>query len=130
MDGVRRTDGTHRKAQVIKIMNTKAPVIKGPTTQGVKFGSYNADCTPVSIKLTAAADDDCTPNNELRWRWTITLKMVINYMVQATMHQGIYPFGSHRVDFEVEDKCGNINCRISFWCEKLQTTSSLLQNKV
>ena len=108
---VRRTDGTiwqESRDQVIVIMNTKAPVIKSPTTRR-EVCSYNADCTPVSIKLTAAADDDCTPNNELRWRWTITLENGNKLYGTGNDASGIYPFGSHRVDFEVEDKCGNIN---------------------
>ncbi len=108
---VRRTDGTiwqESRDQVIVIMNTKAPVIKSQTTKR-EVCSYNADCTPVSIKLTAAAEDDCTPVNELKWRWTITLENGNKLYGTGNDASGVYPFGSHRVDYEVEDKCGNIN---------------------
>lgn len=108
---VRRTDGTlwqESRDQVIVVMNNIAPRILSQTTKR-EVCSYNADCTPTSIKLTASADDDCTPAVELRWRWTITLENGSKIYGTGNDASGTYPFGSHRVDYEVEDKCGNIN---------------------
>ncbi|MBK8698862.1 MAG: HYR domain-containing protein [Saprospiraceae bacterium] len=94
--------------QVIVIMNTEGPRITSPTTRR-EVCSYNADCTPASIKLTAAADDKCTPQSELKWRWTITFEDGKKKNGTGNDASGIYPFGNHRIDFEVEDKCGNIS---------------------
>jgi uncharacterized repeat protein (TIGR01451 family) len=93
--------------QVLVIMNTKAPTITSATTKR-EICSYNADCTPVPIKLDASATDDCTATSELKWRWTITFKNGTKLKGTGKDASGTYGFGLHHIDFEVEDKCGNI----------------------
>lgn len=94
--------------QVLVVMNTIAPVITSSTATR-EICSYRADCNPERIILKASATDLCTPTNELRWTWEITYEDGAVAVGVGNDASGIYPFGTHHIVFEVEDKCGNIS---------------------
>ncbi len=98
---------TYSREQVIVVNNSVAPTITSADTL-VSICSYNADCNSVPITLTASATDDCTPTNELQWDYVITLEDGSTINGIGNDASGLYPIGTHYVDYEVRDKCGNI----------------------
>lgn len=94
--------------QVLVVRNTIAPVITSDTNTK-EVCSNRADCTPERIILKASATDLCTPTNELRWTWEITYEDGAVTAGVGNDASGVYPFGTHHIVFEVEDKCGNIS---------------------
>ncbi len=93
--------------QVLIVNNSTRPLITSADTL-VSICSYDANCSSVPIKLTASATDDCTPLEELQWDYVITLEDGSTINGNGNDASGLYPIGRHYVEYEVRDKCGNI----------------------
>ncbi|MFM2392519.1 MAG: hypothetical protein RLZZ546_496 [Bacteroidota bacterium] len=96
------------RSQIIVIMNTKGPEILSSTNK-VEVCSKRSDCAPERIELKARAKDDCTAESELTWKWTIIFEDGTKQTGIGNDASGVYRYGIHRIDFEVSDRCGNVN---------------------
>jgi hypothetical protein len=103
--------------QVIKIMNTVAPVITCP--ENITVCSFQEVCsTGETLTRTATATDDCTATADLFWRWqyfqnvgNASTFVTANATPTATgLGASVtrnFPVGTHVIRYVVEDKCGN-----------------------
>ena len=95
--------------QVIKIENSTKPVI----TVGCQASDYTitqlSNCS-ARIEVIADATDDCTPIDELifSYKFDEDNDGLIDYTTESKSFSRVVDFGSHRVIWEVEDECGNV----------------------
>ncbi|HPQ21056.1 MAG TPA: HYR domain-containing protein, partial [Saprospiraceae bacterium] len=105
----KNTDGTFKTweyEQEIKVNNLSGPQI----TSGTELRhvcSYDVNCGPAYIELTASADDDCTSAEDLTWFYSVHLEDGSTINGSGNDASDIYPIGVHSVDFVVGDNCGN-----------------------
>ncbi len=103
--------------QILKLINTVAPVFTSTCNDTMKC-SYDANCGPAPITLSAQATDDCTPSSELFWQYQIDLGNDGTYDIygrDSNHVSGTFPIDTHRIRWIVEDKCGNItDCSYTF----------------
>lgn len=107
--------------QVIKVTNTEKPVFA--SCKDTVFCTYDINCTGF-IQFKGVATDDCTPQNELKWKYEVDRGN--NGTIDATGStndiSGTYPVGKHKVTWAVTDGCGNTSkCEQIFWvkdCKK------------
>jgi HYR domain/Dockerin type I domain len=92
--------------QEIKVMDNVIPTITSATTPKLEL-TYDGLCQDGQIVLTASATD-CTPANELRWSWVVTEGGIVFRTGTGSNASGTYPIGIYRIEFTVEDKCGNL----------------------
>jgi uncharacterized repeat protein (TIGR01451 family) len=98
--------------QVIKVNNTIAPTIQSGC-EDLKFTAPDTSCIGGNAVLVSDADDDCTPVDQLIWRYYIDLNSdgsldITKYGVGGKIDaSGFYPLGKHRIIYEYEDQCGN-----------------------
>lgn len=92
--------------QIIKIRNTVAPTITSPCTDQ-EFDGISSDCNGFAT-LTITATDDCLPA-DLIYNYTIDLNNDGSIDVTGTGNNasGVYPNGTHRINWTVYDQCGN-----------------------
>ena len=115
-DGV--VPGLFTYQQTIKISNTVDPVITG--CDYTEVCTY--DCDSGFIELRASATDDCTPTEDLVWRFEIDLFAdgtpdfpEMSGIGGSIVADGNYPVGTHNILYTFEDRCGNmISCLKSF----------------
>lgn len=104
--------------QTIKVVNDVAPTITGNCDE-ISICSFDPNCGTAFVELTQSAEDDCTPEDELNWRYDIDLDnngifdLSSNYnpyanVLNPTDASGNYPLGNHRIVWTVEDGCGNV----------------------
>lgn len=101
-------DGNHltwSHDQEIKVMDNVIPTITSATTPKLEL-TYDGECQDGQIVLTASATD-CTPANELRWSWVVTRGGITFRTGVSSVASGTYPIGVYKIEFTVEDKCGN-----------------------
>lgn len=95
--------------QVIKVENSTKPTI----TAGCQASDFTvtqlSNCS-ARLEASATADDDCTPTDELKFTYKFDEDNngSIDYTGEGSYINRIVEFGSHRVIWEVEDECGNI----------------------
>ncbi len=103
--------------QILKLINTVAPTITSSCQDTMKC-SYDPNCGPASITLSATATDDCTPAADLFWQYQIDLGNDGTYDIygrDSNHVTGTFPIDTHRIRWIVEDKCGNItDCSYTF----------------
>ncbi len=63
------------------------------------------------LNITATATDDCTPTADLVWSYTLDLFDAGTTLISNTGNTitGTYPRGTHRLTWNVEDRCGNLS---------------------
>ncbi|TVR87106.1 MAG: T9SS C-terminal target domain-containing protein [Saprospirales bacterium] len=105
--------------QTIKVVNDVAPVITGDCDD-VSICSFDPDCGDAYIELVQSAEDDCTEEEDLNWRYDIDVDNNGIFDLSSnnnpfaddpndpTNASGTYPIGTHRIVWSVEDGCGNI----------------------
>lgn len=101
-------DGNHltwSHDQEIKVMDNIIPTITSATTPKLEL-TYDGLCQDGQIVLTASATD-CTPSNELKWSWVVTRGGITFRTGVSSVASGTYPIGVYKIEFTVEDKCGN-----------------------
>lgn len=95
--------------QVIKVENNTKPVI----TLGCSASDYTitqlSNCS-ARIEAAATATDDCTPTDELEFSYKIDEDNngSFDFNGNGNVINRVVDFGTHRVVWEVEDECGNI----------------------
>jgi len=104
--------------QTIKIMNTTGPEFTTDCEDIVEC-SFDDQCSATFIELVQEAVDDCTPEDELVWSYSIdafntgSFEYTQSYNPYADPDNapneasGTYPIGIHRIVWTVEDACGN-----------------------
>ncbi len=107
-ENVPDSPGIWKKTQVIKVHDTENPVFTAGC-ENKEFPAYNSDCTG-DVDITADADD-CTPDDELVWKYTVYNS---DNTVYATGDKNRFkrehmPTGAYKVHWLVEDKCGNFS---------------------
>lgn len=113
--------------QVIKISNDIRPEISA--CDSIEVCTYDSACATGYVELSATATDDCTENENLRWRYKIytgdvgvgphslTGTPYVEYtgVGDSINASGNYPVGSHVIQWTFYDKCGNANtCNQAF----------------
>jgi hypothetical protein len=100
--------GIWKYIQVIQVTNSDPPVILSPC-EDAAFCHFDAGCQEGGVLIVAAAEDDCTPVERLRFGYTVDLfdDGTIDESGEGPEINGSYPPGAHRYAFEVEDDCGN-----------------------
>lgn len=106
-----RLTGIWTDEQIIKVQNTMGPVLE------VCNDTVYCDNNAIEIngvcsgyaELIQQATDDCTPVDELEWRFRIDIFNdgtwdTIGFTNDA---RGYYPVGEHRIHWIVSDKCDN-----------------------
>jgi hypothetical protein len=100
--------GLWQYTQTIKLHNTTAPVFEncGPR----EFCVFGENCDGF-VDLRKEASDDCTPSNQLKWSYIVFANNgSVPTFTGSTNNAGrVYPVGTHRVQWRVEDGCGNVN---------------------
>ncbi len=99
--------------QVIKINNSGDPVITG-SCDDIVVCTYDDECLEGNVNLTQTANDDCTPDEDLSWEYSIDafnngsfdIGPIHGYGATATA-TGDYPVGSHKIVWTFKDRCGN-----------------------
>lgn len=108
--------GRWTHTQIIKISNNIPPEFIDGTCNNRTFDTFGPGCGG-ELEIIGAAEDDCTPEDLLKWTFTLdlfndgTIDTVI-FSNDATM---FYPVGTHKVRWEVEDQCGNVNKCDAIW---------------
>lgn len=89
--------GSWTDTQIIKVMDSNAPVLSAPTSILVPV---DANCMfGDAINVVATATDGCNPN-------TVTITNDFNNSIDGTAN-GSYPLGNTTVTFTANDDCGN-----------------------
>lgn len=98
--------GLYQYTQVIKLNNTVRPVFDNcnPITEC----AFGENCDGF-ITLIKNATDDCTPSNELKFTFQVDLgnNGTIDRQGLTNNASGTFPVGVHRLNWTVEDGCGN-----------------------
>lgn len=116
-DDPNRFLGHWQYIQIIKIMNTAGPTFLDPVTTDFCDES-TPDCL-VDVSLSASAMDDCTPDDQLHYRWTVDYfsdasidlsgsGSIFNQRVPQSHPNGLsHPGTAHTIRWTVEDGCQN-----------------------
>ncbi|MEZ4907737.1 MAG: HYR domain-containing protein [Saprospiraceae bacterium] len=119
IDDCHKVDGKFVKwtyDQTLFVTNSVDPVIVATPDKTVC--TYDETCSTGEIELEYTASDDCTQNEDLRWRyrldydndnatnvWDYTSPTFTGNQLNAS---GEYSIGTHKILWEVWDQCGNI----------------------
>lgn len=102
------SQGVFTKLQIVKLSNNVKPVFTDCFDKTVfSFGNCEGQ-----IEFTINATDDCTPASQLKYRYTVDLfddgTIQTNLGGTGNTVRGLYPNGVHRINWIVEDACGNV----------------------
>ncbi|MBK9257005.1 MAG: T9SS type A sorting domain-containing protein [Saprospiraceae bacterium] len=108
------SDGKHLTwsfEQEIKVVDNTAPVITSSTTERVVC-TFDGECASGVITGLTASATDCTPDSMLVWTYVIydrtdTPEVIYSSGIGKDV-SGTYPVGKYRVQFTVQDRCGNL----------------------
>lgn len=122
--------------QTIKVQNYEAPVITS-SCEPVNACTPKDNCVDGFIELTATATDVCTPGNLLSRTYKIDLNNDGIYEDEVTGFgdeidaSGIYPVGSHRIQYSFEDRCGNVTtCDQLFSIQNCDTPTAICVERI
>jgi len=103
------TAGIWEYTQVIKIQNTTKPTFSSGCVASDYTITQQSNCT-ARIQATAEASDDCTPAEDLDYTYKVDEGNdgSIDFTGTGTVINRVVSFGTHRILWEVEDECGNI----------------------
>jgi hypothetical protein len=95
--------------QLIMLNNVVAPdITKG--CQPTDLTITQVGVCRANVKVTAAADDDCTPAEKLTWSYTIDENNDGSIEVSNGASKSIdrdFPYGTHKISWTVKDGCNN-----------------------
>ena len=101
--------------QLIHIENNVDPFIE--PLQNIDTCTYDTLCQSGYVTLEAIGSDDCTAADDLQWTYKIDLNNngtfdIQNHQVgRKAIASGTYPIGTHKILWQVEDRCGNVFVR-------------------
>lgn len=98
--------GLWRHTQVIKISNTDLPQITSRCVDTTYCITENCSTT---FTLSATGTDACTPQSELKWSYSLEDVATNTVILSGNVKQftRTYLAGAYRVNWRVEDQCGN-----------------------
>jgi hypothetical protein len=93
--------------QIIKIIDTEDPVLSGQNDTVVN--NISGTCSAIDVQLEGIISDDCTPQNEMGFSYTVDLYSdnIIDRYLDGNNASGSYPNGIHEIVFTAEDHCNN-----------------------
>lgn len=102
--------GVWQRTQLIMINNTNAPTFLAGCSNNDLSITQVDECR-ANVRIVAAAQDDCTPDNLLIWSYSIDEGN--NGVLNVTNASGntvnrVFPYGTHRVIWSVRDQCDNV----------------------
>jgi len=99
--------GIFSRDQLIYVRNTSAPTIANETCNTVDICADDVSCNAY-LDLIGAADDDCTDDDKLIWTYRLDIGNAgFGSTQQGNNASGVYPVGTHRIEWTVSDSCGN-----------------------
>lgn len=101
-------ESTWRHTQIIMLENTVAPVFDEQCAEKT-LCTYGECAGEISFEKTAT--DDCTPTEDLNWSYRVDIDNDGSWNLGPFLTNklnGVYPNGTHRVAWTVEDGCGNV----------------------
>lgn len=110
----KHTAGIWQDTQIIRVVNSQPPVIDSPFCRDTVLCLYEtvSSASPCSGQFVyqPTAVDDCTPQEAMKWYYRIDIDQAgqwsnWNPYTNSTI---ILPLGTHRVEWRVEDDCGNV----------------------
>lgn len=103
--------------QTIKVNNTVPPFFVGNLPKDTTFITAKGVCDEGRVTLSYRGRDLCTPDNRLRWSYTIDynndkINLISNtgFGPVASINS-IFPTGTHKIVWSFEDQCGNVTSR-------------------
>ncbi|MEZ4911964.1 MAG: T9SS type A sorting domain-containing protein [Saprospiraceae bacterium] len=101
--------GTFTNTQLIMVNNVDGPDIKKGCNNADLAITQVGECK-ANVKVTAVADDDCTPEEDLKWTYTIDFNN--DGVIDITNGSGKtinrdFDYGTHKITWRVEDACKN-----------------------
>ncbi len=117
--------GEWTHVQTIKLNNLSAPVITTDCQEReiCVFGQCEG-----LVELTASATDDCTPESDLNWVWRLDTgdNGSFEQFGLGKFFSKILQEGAYRIEWSVEDKCGNITkCNYRFIVKECKNPTPL-----
>ncbi len=105
-------DGVWQRTQLIMINNTSAPTILSGCAPSNLMITQLDECR-ANVRVTAAANDDCTPDNLLIWSYSISEVQGNNKTPIVTNISGNtvnrdFRFGTYEIVWSVKDQCDNV----------------------
>lgn len=95
--------------QLIMLNNTKAPDIRKGCLPADLTITQVGECK-ANVKVTATADDDCTPADKLEWTYVIDENndnvIEVNNGTGSTIDRN-FSYGTHKITWTVKDGCKN-----------------------
>ena len=117
--------------QVIIVSDYNAPVFT-TSCDDQTICAYNADCTG-DVTITAEADDECTPQDELVWQYEVT-GANLAYPIRGntnTFKRTHMALGTYTIHWTVEDKCGNFTeCTYNFTVKDCKNPTPLCYSEI
>ena len=108
-------DGYMTYLQVIKVIDEIAPEISCNTLEPTCIFDNNCDAATAQYELLASGSDNCTPENEIRYRHIVTMADVPVYYGTGSYLDEELPVGDYGVWLIGEDGCGNADsCYTTF----------------
>lgn len=105
-------EGIERHVQLIKILDDEEPEITPLADVSVTVSILDNNCSQIStlVLLPDLQASDCTPENQLVYRYRIDLNS--NGVYEIGFQNGknasrVYPIGTHTIQYLVDDMCGN-----------------------
>jgi len=96
-------DGYIQYTQVIKVVDTEAPEVT--CIEDTTICVYDNQCSNVAVELFLGdAEDDCTPDSKIRYRWFTTGN---TYHGNGNTINTTLPIGTHKIYLVASDRCGN-----------------------
>ena len=96
--------------QLIMLNNTDAPdFLKGCSPADLTI-SQVGECR-ANVKVTAVAEDDCTPDEKLEWTYSIDEGNNGSVEVSNASGNSVnrdFPYGTHKITWTVKDGCKNV----------------------
>ncbi len=103
-------EGIWTHTQLLEVINSEAPeIITDCDTEAFCAEAFN--CETAMVQLAITAFDDCTDSVDLEYAYSIDLDNNGSIDINGLGFEliGAYPFGTHKVQWQVEDACGNIS---------------------
>lgn len=105
-------EGLWTHHQIIKVLDDENPIVTAPADTVVFVPILDNNCGQVTTLV--ETDDveavDCTPESDLRYRYQIDFNADGTYDTPLLVGKNasrVYPVGTHRVRYLVDDLCGN-----------------------
>lgn len=99
-------DGYFEYVQVIKVLDKEAPKIFCPND--VTVLNMEPDCGPTFVQLDTVVWLDCSPTMQFTISIDLNNNGSIDQIKNGTVNaSGVFPNGTHRIHYRVEDGCGN-----------------------